>query len=85
MATASSLGTSAEMSRMRFLPALTLNRELLSLPGWSSSSNSRMSSLPSRKASSRDGGSLSVVSLRAESLEKEARSLPSSSSRTPEA
>ena len=73
------------MSRMRLLFARTLKREVLTLPGERSSSNSRMSSLPSRKASSRDGGSLSVVSLRAESLEKEARSLPSSSSRTPEA
>ena len=48
MATASSSGTSAEMTRSRFLPALTLNLDLLSLPGWMSSSNSSTSSLPSR-------------------------------------
>ena len=68
------------MIRMRFLPALNLKRELLTLPGCKSLSNSRISSLLSRNASSRRGGSLSMESLSGEILLKEARSLPSMSS-----
>ena len=81
---ASSLGTRAEAMRMRFLPALNLKRELLILPDCRSSSNSKVSSLPSRNASSRRGGSLSMESLRGEILLKVARSLPSVSSAVPE-
>ena len=84
MVMASSLGTRAEAMRISFLPALNLKRELLTLPGLRSSSNSKVSSLLSRNASSRRGGSLSMESFKGEILLKEARSLPSVSSAVPE-
>ena len=44
----SSFGMDAEAMRMRLLSARTLKREGLMVPGERSSSNSRMSCLPSR-------------------------------------